>query len=513
MAKFTKSGADFQVTQSGTLVWTSAWLACATVPALGLTTTGTTVDFGDPARDNAYYWERDYVSLPGSGTGEEVAYAYLTLTPQEYSYTDITLGSAPATADFLRIKARINRSTSPVADSKMMMDLTPIPPQNEWFMVHGGFIPLEQHHPLARAVSIFNDGGAVKLRRLQSVGKDNIADDTVFAWALGNDVSKYDFTTFNDPNDVTKGSVACNRGSFTYGSAKGQPVYYLGTVNSGNAGAPMTRNYARGGSHQINLTDSISLRSVYSIDLDIEPGYFDTDPVLKAPGGKAALRAGYYWKNSLGTAASSDTLSAVPIGIADSTRRVLVMIMGGQAATFSTNAPTAVTIAGISATKLVSADSATNGFLACSIWMASVPTGTTADIVVTWPAGGNWQYSILTYALYHLTSGSAVDTVSLTQFGGTSNPSDTLSTANGGFSFVCGAHLSGSTNAGENAALLSGITGPGYHAMTYIASASSFEANPSVYEAAANNDNGTARTITMAAQTGRVIAIAGISLT
>jgi hypothetical protein len=86
-------------------------------------------------------------------------------------------------------------------------------------------------------------------------------------------------------------------------------------------------------------------------------------------------------------AASTFTFSSENIGAADPTRLIAVVI--GMTDSLATTAadPTGVTIAGISATKAVGTTQF-NGTLVesanTSIWYASVPTGTTATIAVTY---------------------------------------------------------------------------------------------------------------------------------
>lgn len=516
MARFTKSGGQFQITQSGTLIWSSAWFCCPTVPDLALSGT-VSIDFGDPVRDNAYLYSRlANVSVPGGGwQAQEYAYAYLTLPAQETTYSDITLGVAPAACDFLRIKARISRTINPVNDANTMMDLTPIPPLSEWFMVHGGFLPLEQHHPLFRGAYIFNDAGTVKLRRIQSIGKNMLIDDCVSNWVPNNDKSTFLYSA-NGYN--------CYYDGYTWQTSKGQPVYYKGAAQSGHETAVTQTDYARGGSHQIDLTDTISLQSIYSLDYNIEPGYFVTDPVIKAPLGKTAIRASYYWRNtpvdSSGNAPKTDTISAVAIGVPDATRQVLVMIAGGYSTDWLAGyykPPNSVTIGGVAATKLADAFGSTM-IISASIWMASVPAGDTADIVINWGATYGVQHcSTLTYVLYHLNSPTPDDKVELFQYNGTSNSTDTLSTVNGGFAFAMAVHLddAGQDAAGSAYPLLGGFAaGNGFHAMNFIDNPAytAIGLIPCVYEAAANPTTGADISVVMAAQTNRGLSAAAVSL-
>ncbi len=81
---------------------------------------------------------------------------------------------------------------------------------------------------------------------------------------------------------------------------------------------------------------------------------------------------------------------------------------------YSTNAATGVTVAGITATQIVS--EVVNASRRCSLWIASVPTGTTGDVVVTF-AGAVARAYIGVYAAYNLASSAARDTATFSLIG------------------------------------------------------------------------------------------------
>lgn len=92
-------------------------------------------------------------------------------------------------------------------------------------------------------------------------------------------------------------------------------------------------------------------------------------------------------------AAATYTFTSKSLGTVDNTRYIIV----GVAAT---TVPSAVTVAGISATQLVAA----GGY--CSIWIAAVPSGATGNVVVT---AGSSGCAIEVAALYG-SNGSASST-------------------------------------------------------------------------------------------------------
>lgn len=132
------------------------------------------------------------------------------------------------------------------------------------------------------------------------------------------------------------------------------------------------------------------------------------------------------------TNASSYTFSASAIGTADSTRLVVVVAHTNNLSA----SVSSMTIGGISATSAVSAGSAQ----LVSIWYAIVPTGTTADIVLTLGATSN-NAVIGVYSLYHIVSTTPTTSNNLT-VGGTSNATNTSVKKDG----IIIAGITGSTN-------------------------------------------------------------------
>lgn len=105
---------------------------------------------------------------------------------------------------------------------------------------------------------------------------------------------------------------------------------------------------------------------------------------------------------------ATTTFSSVGIGTADAGRLVAVAIMNRRG-TYST-VPSTVTIGGISATLLHSKDTTVSSFhFGASIWIASVPSGTTADVVVTWSDADVLYCNVLCYRLLGAAS-TAYDT-------------------------------------------------------------------------------------------------------
>ncbi len=132
-----------------------------------------------------------------------------------------------------------------------------------------------------------------------------------------------------------------------------------------------------------------------------------------------------YRTTSVNTAnQSSYTFTAVDIGTAHASRLVIVGV------STQTSDPTAVTVGGVSATKVVEGNTG-NG--QAEIWQAAVPTGTTGDIVVTAASAVN--------CVVHVWAGYPGNTTAVDKLGadlgsGTSITLTDLAKTNGGFTVM-----------------------------------------------------------------------------
>lgn len=72
------------------------------------------------------------------------------------------------------------------------------------------------------------------------------------------------------------------------------------------------------------------------------------------------------------------TFSSVPLGVEHASRYIVVAVNSGSG---DARQITGVTVAGVTATKLVESDPA--AWLHCTLWIAAVPTGASGDVVIT----------------------------------------------------------------------------------------------------------------------------------
>jgi hypothetical protein len=124
---------------------------------------------------------------------------------------------------------------------------------------------------------------------------------------------------------------------------------------------------------------------------------------------------------SSNTDATSYTFTAAAIGAAGGNRRVAVIV---ASASGGSPVVSGLTIGGISASEVVGQTTG-NGFQRISIWVADVPTGTTANIVVSY-AATQGRCGVAVYALYDTSKLQAESTAS-----STANPSALSLTATG----------------------------------------------------------------------------------
>lgn len=120
------------------------------------------------------------------------------------------------------------------------------------------------------------------------------------------------------------------------------------------------------------------------------------------PSGNPTITYNNYYTQAKVSTASSVTFTSVALGTATSDRLVAVYFGTG---TTNTGQVTAVTIQGISATQAVRSGTG-NSNVTNVIWYATVPTGTTGDVVVTFSTTwGNTTAGILSsVSIYDLAS-------------------------------------------------------------------------------------------------------------
>lgn len=151
-------------------------------------------------------------------------------------------------------------------------------------------------------------------------------------------------------------------------------------------------------------------------------------------GGGAQLSSGYHSDFSSSPQATV-TYSNVDFGAADAAR-IIFVAMAGETDDHTSGDPTC-TIGGIAATLAVVNRDATYDIGA--VWYASVPTGTSGDVVIS-TFNTNWYtLSAAVYFSTTLNSSTPADTIStMTNTGGTYVLSDSISIPSSGFAIIAG---------------------------------------------------------------------------
>ena len=388
-----------------------------------LTVSGYTLTFPDLRKANAYNWQQ----WDGSGGNpRESAISVITMANQEWGpasanptdagtqLDDVVLGAVPAGADHILVRVKASRTTSP-----SQINGNTIPPELEpgqWTIAYGGTLLFEQLFPLARMIYVYlaptdNGDGTrnVMLRRLQSVTKRRQA-----FYRSGNDYNK----------------TGWNYGG-TYGSVYGIPVAQRDTRAANTDVTGVGGRYRRTGSSPAATNDNTNYSSVYSVDFEIIPGRADIAPDSGSGGTSAYFGLA---DEQVSEATASTHTVAINFGDADATRKIIVGVTAFNS-TASGRDISSVTIGGVTATQ-VAYRKVTNGSLVtlAGIYIASVPTGDSGNVVVAMSGGTTLGCTVTAFAGYHMNSATPDATISSP----TANSNTSLATVNGGLAVAIG---------------------------------------------------------------------------
>jgi len=210
--------------------------------------TGTiAVTFPDFTKDNAYIYRHVGSSL--DPVRQEYCRSFVSMLPQEWS-GDLSLGTVPAEVDFLDVLVKLSRTTNP---SNIYGGAMPkCVPENVWFDMSSASALLERTLGMGRAFTIELNGTDIRLRRQQS------CTEPPEGWEAGNNAG---------PSGVLYGIE-----SWTYGGAKGIPIYVIDTKDPGPFGDPFSKNKYRGASQQCSLTDPTNYAETWTLEYNIALG-------------------------------------------------------------------------------------------------------------------------------------------------------------------------------------------------------------------------------------------------
>lgn len=370
-----------------------------------ITLSSKVVTFPDFVKNDSYAYAR---GLIGSSIYTGCA-SYITITAQEWgpvisgyptpthTLADEVVGTVPGDTDVLLVQANMTRTTTP---SQILGRTIPtLFKEGQSVSYFGGAIPLELFAPISRmmsfvlATSLNGDGTRnVLLRRHQSV-------------------QYREYTYFRSDNNP-------DLSGWTHGGGIGYTGHIVSQRDSrGPVWDPSANNSKRGGGGGCLLSDNTNYSSVFTGNFVITPGKFDITPE-NAISGLGFAYNGVVARTSGN--ASSLTATNSPIGFAPEaghTRHVLITVPAystlDTGGTFSVGSAT-ITPAGGSAIAMTriahqehyqdngGGNGDTNA--AVAIFIAEVPTGTTATITASF-AGGNFDSALISsYSLYDLVS-------------------------------------------------------------------------------------------------------------
>lgn len=276
------AGGDMVINKDGRIVFTTAGRLVSLLPSasdFGSIASPQTISvaYPDLTKDWVYNWR--WQSTNAGGGNYNIANrgdAYITAPPQEWSATTI-LAAAPAGANLVAAKVRINRTTAP-ANAWSGNTIAVKPKQNVWMPFTGSLL-VEEQVGMCRAFSLYIDGSSnLILHRQQSVstGPGSGVDHTT--WNGGSPLSSAYY------GDTAAGGSGTKRGGeWVYNAAAGLTIYNDGTMSGSTTGSvsdfppgsgiiSVPTNRRLGQANALPTTDTTNYASTYTVDLAIKFG-------------------------------------------------------------------------------------------------------------------------------------------------------------------------------------------------------------------------------------------------
>lgn len=391
--------------------------------------TGVSIVFPDFHKGNAYQWQQ-WDSGDANHNPRESAISLITMPGQEWGPTtmlrpptsgceiaDTVIATVPENADHCIYEVNLTRTVTP---SQVNGNTVPVIFQEgQWVQAYGGSLPVEWSNPYTRMLQFYlapiaNGDGTrnVLMRMLQSVVNQR----------------QYNYRSDNDYN-----KTGWSWGG-PYGSAFGIPVSQRATGGPATDVAGVGGRYKRTGANAIATSDNTNYSSTFTGQIRIRPGRSGVTPTA----GGADPTQPFYFVTDIDqqtAVASSYTFTGKQFGPAPTvvqTRRIIVAITGKVSASGANNI-TGVTIGGVTATRVAFANQ--SAIHTSAIYIATVPTGDTGNVVVTYN-GNQTCCNIMVSAGYNMVSSTADGTIQST----TSGQNVSLATAANGWTIATGVH-------------------------------------------------------------------------
>ncbi len=351
----------------------------------------------------------------GGGVIRQSCSSYVTIPFQDWGPSDqpgITndlpdevIGTMPGDADVALVRVKGVRTNAP---DQVLGNTVPVAfEENVWTAADGGTVLMEMLFPVVRMMWIrfsptLNMDGT---RNIILTRKQSIRKITYTHWRSGN-------------SPLSTG--------WTFGGTNGRYGHMVKHIESkGPTIAPGgVITYRRGDGSQCSLTDSSDYSSSYDMDIEITPGR--SDIASDSSGGGSGLGAtsfDYVDSNSIDSGGgSTHTYLDLNIGTppeGDNTRHVLVSVMARTGSGISgAKDLTGVTVEGVAASQVlyrrffIDNPGSNDSSWVVTYYIISVPTGTTADIVLSFNAVFTNSLVDL-FSIYNLPSTIPGDTISL----------------------------------------------------------------------------------------------------
>lgn len=215
------------------------------------------VVFPDFTKDYAYNWQwlNDHNSLAEQVAMDNSCSSAISVPAQEWS-SETDLADIPDGADIVVGLVRINRTVAP-SHSWGGNTIEMVQPSNVWIPFSGSLL-MEAEVGMARAFSLYQSGGKLKLHRQQSVS-----------------VAPGGWGSYGNAGFVAIAPSDGNGGEWVYGSAPGIPVVTIETRDSAATiygdGVGQQPDYKethrRGGSAACSTSLSTNFSSTYSVEV------------------------------------------------------------------------------------------------------------------------------------------------------------------------------------------------------------------------------------------------------
>lgn len=170
-----------------------------------------------------------------------------------------TLGTVPVGTNYLDVRARIRRTTTPPVFGNQYPPLT-FHPEDQWINLPGGSCLCEFYSPLARSFDVVLSGTDVLLNRYQSTKFDGQTTNT---------------TGGDDPGNADSTQIGSSWGNYAQA-----PVYWaqravLFAVKAYDGNGNKRPPWGSTSTNSCSTGSVVNYTSVYEVDFEITPGRYD----------------------------------------------------------------------------------------------------------------------------------------------------------------------------------------------------------------------------------------------